>query len=403
VAAENQQGGHDALPKGFRVLTTEAGIKYENRKDLGVLLSERPAAYAGVFTTNRIQAAPVALCRERLGRMIRALVVNTGSANACTGEEGYRAAVRVTELAEESFSLPKGSALSLSTGVIGVPLPLEKIAFALRTLAQTANSSATPEDFARTIMTTDTVPKIAAEELRLSDGRSVRICGFAKGAGMISPNMATMLAFIVTDIDIGARALSGCLKAGLGASFNAITVDGDMSTNDSVIALANGASGARLCGGREKRGFHEAFARVMRSLALQVVRDGEGATKCIEITVDKARNQRDAELAARAVANSLLVKTAFFGNDPNWGRILDVAGYSGARLSENKIELFYLDRVIYAHGRPLPFDRGEMIQKLAGTRELAIRLSLGEGRACKTIYTSDLSYDYVKINAEYTS
>jgi glutamate N-acetyltransferase/amino-acid N-acetyltransferase len=215
--------------------------------------------------------------------------------------------------------------------------------------------------------------------------------------------MATMLAFIITDLDIRAGALQKCLESGLGGSFNAITIDGDMSTNDSVIALANGASGVHLRGRAEKHIFRQAFAELMRSLALQVVRDGEGATKFIEIVVDGARNMRDADLAARAIANSLLVKTAFFGNDPNWGRIIDVAGYSGARFREERAELFYLDRVIFAKGKPLPFDRADMISKLSQAKDITIRLSLGEGRACRTLYTTDLSYDYVKINAEYTS
>ncbi|MDR2734346.1 MAG: bifunctional glutamate N-acetyltransferase/amino-acid acetyltransferase ArgJ [Spirochaetota bacterium] len=393
------------LPQGYQVFTYAAGIKYEGRKDLGVLISARPASYAGVFTTNRVQAAPVKLCRERLGFPIRALVVNTGSANACTGEEGEQAARRVAEIAEAEFALPRKSALSLSTGVIGTPLPLEKFEPALRAIASAAGAGNvnTPEDFARAIMTTDTVPKMAERNLGIANDKEIRICGFAKGAGMISPQMATMLAFIITDLDIRAKDLQCALLAGLGGSFNAITVDGDMSTNDSVILLANGASETRLCCREDTLAFREALAEVMQSLALQVVRDGEGATKLVTIEVTGARNTRDAELAARAIANSLLVKTAFFGNDPNWGRIIDVAGYSGARLCEEKMELFYLDRIIYAQGRPLAFDREDMIRKLAQTREITIRLDLGVGRAKRTLYTTDLSYEYVKINAEYTS
>ncbi len=388
------------IPQGFRLLALEGGIKYAGRKDIGLIISTRPCSYAGAFTTNRVQAAPVRLCRERLGHNIHAVIVNSGSANACTGEEGYRDAVTITRLLEKGFGFPKGSALSLSTGVIGVPLPVEKFETAL---ADTSRAETGAEAFARAIMTTDTVPKMAAKKVVLPGGREVRITGFAKGAGMISPNMATMLACIITDVDIPVKKLQKYLLEGLEDSFNAVTVDGDMSTNDSLVVLANGASQTALQDKEERRAFKKALFEVMESLALQVVKDGEGATKCIEIFVDQAKTRRDAELAARAIANSLLVKTAFFGNDPNWGRVIDVAGYSGADVRESRMELFYHDRVIFSRGKPLPFDKKELAAKLAAARDIKIRLSLGEGKHSRRLYTTDLSYDYVKINAEYTT
>ncbi|HPH01681.1 MAG TPA: bifunctional glutamate N-acetyltransferase/amino-acid acetyltransferase ArgJ [Spirochaetota bacterium] len=388
------------IPQGFRLLALEGGIKYAGRKDIGLIISTRPCSYAGAFTTNRVQAAPVRLCRERLGQSIHAVIVNSGSANACTGDEGYRDAVTITRHVEKGFGLPKGSALSLSTGVIGVPLPVAKFEAAL---ADTSHAETGPEAFARSIMTTDTVPKMAARTVALPGGRSVKIAGFAKGAGMISPNMATMLAFVITDADISTKKLQKYVLDNLEDSFNAVTVDGDMSTNDSLVVLANGASQTTLQDKEERRAFKKALFEVMESLALQVVRDGEGATKCIEILVEGAKSRKDAEITARAIANSLLVKTAFFGNDPNWGRIIDVAGYSGADVRENRMELFYLDRVIFSRGKPLPFDKKELSSKLAATKDIKIRLSLGEGRYSRRLYTTDLSYDYVKINAEYTT
>lgn len=388
------------IPQGFRLLALEGGIKYAGRKDIGLIISTRLCSYAGAFTSNRVQAAPVKLCRERLGHNIHAVIVNSGNANACTGDEGYHDALSVTRLLEKGFGLPKGSALSLSTGVIGVPLPVEKFEVAL---ADTSRAETGPEAFARAIMTTDTVPKMAAKKVLLPGGREVRIAGFAKGAGMISPNMATMLACIITDLDISVKKLQKYLLAGLENSFNSITVDGDMSTNDSLILLANGASQTALQDKEERRAFKKALFEVMESLALQVIKDGEGATKCIEILVDQAKTHQDAKLVARSIANSLLVKAAFFGNDPNWGRVINVAGYSGAEVHENRMELFYHDRVIFSRGKPLPFDKSDLAAKLAAAREIKIRLSLGEGKHSYRLYTTDLSYEYVKINAEYTT
>jgi glutamate N-acetyltransferase/amino-acid N-acetyltransferase len=387
------------LPKGFQTYSLSAGIKYSNRNDLGVIFSQTPASYAGVFTSNRIYAAPVRLCRERMGNPIQAVVVNSGNANACTGLKGYEDARLIAEKAERVFNAAaENTALSLSTGVIGVPLPVEKI---LSALDGYEKADRDPESFARTIMTTDSFPKYASREVEIK-GKKVTLTGFAKGAGMISPNMATMLSFILTDAQIDFAHLQQMLLECTGETFNAITVDGDMSTNDSVILLANGESGVSVQAGGESKEFKKALMEIMEELAKKIVQDGEGATKLIEIRVEKAGSREDARKVGLAIANSLLVKTAFFGNDPNWGRILAAAGYSGALVEEEKTELYFLDRWIFK-GKPESYDRKELIEKMKDSKELLIRVVLNQGSEDKRFFTCDLSYDYVKINAEYTT
>lgn len=387
------------LPQGFQVLSFAAGIKYEKRNDMGLILSEEPCSYAGLFTSNKVYAAPVRLCRERLGEKIQAVLVNSGNANACTGEKGYEDALLLTETIEKKYQL-KAKALSLSTGVIGVPLPVIKMIAAIETMPELKN---TPEDFARTIMTTDSFPKAISKTIEI-EGREVTICGFAKGAGMISPNMATMLCFLLTDAEIKTNVLQKILKQNTEETFNSITVDGDMSTNDSIILLANGKSGVKIKKNKSLFLFQNTLLEIMEYLAKSIVKDGEGATKLIEIQVKKAKNKKDAEKIGRAVANSLLVKTAFFGNDANWGRILAAVGYSKAKkIEEEKIDLFYLDRFLFLQGKPLPFDKKEMVEKLKNSKEVVIKIIMNQGKASKRFFTCDLSYDYVKINAEYTT
>jgi glutamate N-acetyltransferase/amino-acid N-acetyltransferase len=326
------------------------------------------------------------------------VVVNTGFANACTGNEGYLNALAVCDSAQSIFQGPKDSALSLSTGVIGMQIPLEKIQGALKNW-QSADTE--PLSFAKAIMTTDLVPKYITKKILLG-GKEVTITGFAKGSGMISPNMATMLGFVLTDLDISQAKLQKMLKETAQETFNCITVDGDMSTNDSLIVLANGQSKVKLQGSEQEKEFAASFYSVMDTLAQKVVEDGEGATKLIEIQVQGAKNQEDARKAGLAIANSPLVKTAFFGNDPNWGRILCAIGYSGAKVQEEKIELFYVDRYIF-QGKPVLFDKKELSAKLKESKQIKIVVNLNQGKAQSKIYTCDLSYDYVKINADYTS
>lgn len=387
------------LPSGFKTYSIQAGVKYENRNDLGIIYSEVPANYSGVFTSNKVFAAPVKLCRERLNKKIQAVVVNSGNANACTGEKGYQDALSICKEAENLFQLSGSYALSLSTGVIGVPLPIERMLGAMKKINQADGS---PDSFARTIMTTDTVPKAVSNTFTVK-GKEITITGFAKGAGMIAPNMATMLGFVLTDALIEPKLLKKLLKENVDQTFNCITIDGDMSTNDSLILLANGKSGVEVKKKEDYEVFQKALFEVMETLSKMIVKDGEGATKLIEIVIENAKNEEDAKKAGVAIANSLLVKTAFFGNDPNWGRILCAAGYSGAFVQDEKAELFYLDRFIFSKGKPLSFDKAELSKKMKDSREITIRLNLNQGKASKRFFTCDLSYEYVKVNAEYTT
>jgi len=322
------------------------------------------------------------------------VIINSGNANACTGEAGMRAAERMAAAAARRLDLAADEALVLSTGVIGVPLPVDKIEAALPGLALSPEGGA---EAARAIMTTDTRPKTAAMELEV-DGRVVRVGGMAKGSGMIHPQMATMLAVITTDADVPSYDLQRHLTDAVGGSFNRIDVDGDMSTNDTVLLFANGASGVSL----PDELFAAALAAVCVSLARQVAADGEGATKLLEITVTGAVSVEDAERAARAITRSNLVKAAMYGNDPNWGRILCAAGYSGALLDPAKARLTLQGTALYADGLPLPFDAAAVSADLRAP-EVSVRLDLGVGDAQATAWGCDLTPEYVHINADYTT
>jgi glutamate N-acetyltransferase/amino-acid N-acetyltransferase len=381
--------------QGFVAGVMACGIKPSGKPDLALVASRTPAAVAGVFTTNRVKAAPVILSQQRAaaGRA-RAVIVNSGNANACTGAEGMRAAERMAAAAARRLELAADEVLVLSTGVIGVPLPVEKIEAALPALVPSPDGG---DAAAQAIMTTDTRPKTAAVELA-TEGSTVRIGGMAKGAGMIHPNMATMLAVITTDAAIAPADLQGHLSAAARRSFNRIDVDGDTSTNDSVVLLANGASGTTLPGEM----FAEALTQVCVSLARQIVADGEGATKLLEVTVTGAARLEDAEKAVRAITRSTLVKAAMYGNDPNWGRILCAAGYSGAVFDPAGARLVVQGIPLFAHGVPLPFDAVAASAALRAP-EVAVQLDLGSGDESATAWGCDLSPEYVRFNAEYTT
>jgi len=388
------EGGATAA-QGFMAGSMSCGIKPSGKPDLVLVASEAPATVAGVFTTNRVKAAPVLLCQRRVaGGRARAVVINSGNANACTGEAGMRAAERMAAAAARRLGVSADEALVLSTGVIGVPLLVDKIEAALPGLALSPQGGA---DAARAIMTTDTRPKTAAVELEV-DGRIVRVGGMAKGSGMIHPQMATMLAVITTDADVPSYDLQRHLTDAVGGSFNRIDVDGDMSTNDTVLLLANGASDVAL----SDELFAAALAAVCVSLARQVAADGEGATKLLEITVTGAVSVEDAERAARAITRSNLVKAAMYGNDPNWGRILCAAGYSGALLDPAKARLTLQGTALYADGLPLPFDAAAVSADLRAP-EVSVQLDLGVGDAQATAWGCDLTPEYVHINADYTT
>lgn len=383
-----------AFPEGFRAVAVEAAIKKPGRKDLVVILSDRPAASAAVFTTNRFAAAPVIYSRGICERRdhARAILVNSGNANAGTGNRGMMAA---RQSAEHLAALMKFSAeevLVASTGVIGREMPLDRIKSGIDTAAILIHEQSDGEAAAKAIMTTDTVEKLS--ERMIGD---VRIGGMAKGSGMIHPNMATMLGFITTDAALPSNRLRSMLRRIVDRTFNAISVDNDMSTNDTVFLLANGAAGPI-----DEHIFEEALEDLCRELAMKIVADGEGATKVVTISVTGAAWDSDAVLAAEAIATSMLVKTALNGNDPNWGRILAAVGRSGARMDLAKIRIELAGFVLFTGGEPAAADLGAVSAAMKA-REVAIAVDLGLGEGVRTVYTTDLSREYVSINADYTT
>lgn len=388
--------------KGFQFSAVEAAIKKPGRLDLALIFSEKPAAVAAVYTTNKVKAAPVLVDQQRTqGGLCQAIVVNSGNANACTGPRGMDDALETTRLVAEGLGIPDEAVLVSSTGVIGVPLPMERLRAGVRPLVD-GLSSGTLDDVSRAIMTTDTFPKLETRR-GAAGGKEYTIAGIAKGAGMIMPNMATMLAFIVTDAAVDPAWLRTVFAAGIERSFNAITVDGDTSTNDSAILLANGAAGnAPLNGTADGAAdFVRLLDEVLLSLAKLIVRDGEGATKFVEVTVRGARSDADAKRAAMAVANSCLVKTAFFGQDANWGRIFAAVGYSGADVEQERAELFFDDVPMVKNGVFAGGDAEARGSEVLRKKEFSVVIDLHLGGGTATVYTSDLSYDYVKINADY--
>ncbi len=382
------------VPSGYLFSAVAAGIKYRNRPDLGLIYSESPATWAGVFTRNDFKAAPVLIGLERLKNRetVRAILVNSGCANACTGPEGLSDAREILAALAQSLGILPEEILPASTGVIGTRLPVSRIRAHLPELV----SGLSPDKAAllvRAMMTTDTFPKLISREI---PGTGAVILGLAKGAGMIAPNMATMLAFLVTDAGLPAPELRRLLPEAVNQSFNRITVDGDTSTNDTVYLLANSRAG-ELPPGKYPL-FRETLTEVCRELAYLIVKDGEGATKVIRIRVEGARDTAEAERLARAVADSPLVKTAFFGQDPNWGRILVALGKLGLGLDPEGVEIFVNEVPLVSRGRGLP---EEAAHREMTRPEFTLRIRLSRGPASAEILTCDLSYEYVKINAEY--
>jgi glutamate N-acetyltransferase/amino-acid N-acetyltransferase len=386
---------------GFLANGIHAGIKTDGARDLSLLFSTRPATVAGVFTTNCFKAAPVLFDMERIrSGTAQAVIANSGYANAATGAEGVADALAVSAAISEQMGIADETVLVASTGVIGHRLPLEKIQRAVKVLADGLNVNGIPDAEAG-IMTTDRFPKIALRKGVIGE-KEITLCGIAKGAGMIQPNMATMLAFLMTDADIDGEALDRVFRQSIDSSFNAITVDGCMSTNDTAIILANGIAGNLPItrGSRSFSRFGEMLSGVLLDLARGLVRDGEGATKIIRITVEEARTHRDAERVAYGVANSNLVKTAFFGGDPNWGRIISAAGAAGINLPVNDVRLFFEDVPVFSEGKGTP-GRERELSRIMQENEIHVRLALGMGQKSWTVHASDLTFDYVKINAHY--
>jgi glutamate N-acetyltransferase / amino-acid N-acetyltransferase len=388
--------------KGFRFSAVEAAIKKPGRLDLALIFSELPADVAAVFTTNKVQAAPVLISRARAknGRC-RALLVNSGNANACTGEQGMADALACGRRTAEALGLPDEELLIASTGVIGQQLPMERLRVAIQPLVDGLDHG-TLDQVSQAIMTTDTFAKLQRRTGQ-AGGKSYQIEGIAKGAGMIQPNMATMLSFLVTDAAVEPALLQSAFSCAVGGSFNSITVDGDMSTNDTALIIANGAAGNPIIktGTPEAAAFFDLLQDAMLSLAKSIVKDGEGATKFVSVRVQGAASNAEAKKAALAVADSLLVKTAFFGQDANWGRIICAVGYSGVQLEQDRVEIRF-DDVVMAKGGVFAGGDAEaagteVLKKPEFTVTIDLHLGAGEG----VVYTSDLSYDYVRINADY--
>ncbi|HAO92500.1 MAG TPA: ornithine acetyltransferase [Deltaproteobacteria bacterium] len=384
---------------GFKAAGVVAGIKKNGRRDLALILSDVPASSAALFTTNKVKAAPVLLGIERIKKGVsRGVVVNSGNANACTGKNGMKTALAMTSYIELALGLEKGEILVSSTGVIGVPLPYEKVEAAVPALiASLSYKGLGPATEA--IMTTDAFPKSAVREIKIGS-KTVTIGGIAKGAGMICPNMATLLSYFMTDARIRPSLLKKALKVAVDASFNSILVDNDTSTNDTSMIFANGVSGVEIKDATPGyRAFLKALTEVSVSLAQMIVRDGEGATRFLEISVKGAGSNKDAKKGARTVAESQLVKTAFFGGDPNWGRILAALGRAGIALKEDKVSIVFNGIEVVRNG----LDTGKETEAADAikTRDVAVAIDLKSGKGSAKLWTTDLSYEYVKINSAY--
>jgi glutamate N-acetyltransferase/amino-acid N-acetyltransferase len=391
--------------KGFQAAGIACGIKAAaGAKDLALIYSAVPAQVAGLFTENKVKAAPVLATRRKVRRgLCQALIVNSGNANACTGERGLRDAEAMAQLTARALNIPHQHVLVSSTGVIGRPLPIERIEGGISSLVGQLSPEGFP-DAAEAIMTTDTSPKMVIEQVAVSPGE-VTILGMAKGAGMIHPQLATMLAFIMTDAQIEAAALSALLHEGVQSTFHRITVDGDTSTNDMVLLMANGEAthGALHPGDGGFRPFKEGLFTVMDQLAQAIIRDGEGKTKVITIVVRGAKNVREAERVAFRVAHSPLVKTAFFGQDPNWGRIMAAAGDAGVSFDPKKVSIFFDDVMVVEHGVSAPGGGEEKQRRVLQQEEFTVTIDLHAGSAQASVLTTDLSSEYVRINASYST
>ena len=392
-----------SLPRvpGFRFAGVACGVKESGRKDLALIVSERPATAAALFTRNRVRSPSIVSGRRRVARgRIRAVVVNSGNANACTGRRGFRDAEAVCEEAARLLGVPASQVLPSSTGIIGAPLPLEKVKSGIAAAAPALSPDGLG-DAAEAILTTDDGPKGAAARCRIG-GRAVRVAGLAKGAGMIAPNMATMLCYVLTDAAVAAASLRPMLRRAADGSFHAITVDGDTSTNDTLLCMANGLAGNPEVtpGSADEETLERALTRVMKELALKVVADGEGATKLVEVRVDGARTAVHARKVAFAVANSQLVKTAFFGEDPNVGRFMMAVGNAGAPVVEDAVDVALGGVKVVRRGVAVGA-REDAAARVMQRPSFTVRISLGLGDARASVWTSDLGHEYVRINSDY--
>lgn len=389
-------------PKGFRFAAIEANLKYTDRTDLALLVSDTPATAAGVFTTNAFKAAPVILAKQALKKThyAQAILINAGNANACTGEEGLKNCQHTLDIVAAATGLSPSDILPASTGVIGMQFTMEAWNAAAKPLGE-ALGKHSAEDFAKAIMTTDTFPKCVSRTVDI-DGSPVTLLAIAKGAGMICPNMATMLGVFLTDAAVPPQMWQTMFRKGVDTSFNAVTVDGDTSTNDCVIGLANGASGVTITH-KNCETMQNAVSAAMREIAYMLVQDGEGATKVMHITVDGAQTSHDAEQVARTVGHSSLVKTAMYGRDANWGRIVAAIGRSGVEIIPDVVSVSMCGIELFRNGQPTDADFDTLLAPFLENRDIHIAISLGKGEGQYTLLASDLTHEYISINAEYRS
>ena len=401
------ENGSVTTPQGFRAAGVTAGFKRSGAPDFAMVVSDTPAEFAGVFTSCTFAAAPVRLCQKRVleNDVLRAVIINSGNANACTGDQGMASAVKSCEIAASALNIASETVAVASTGRIGVQMDMSLIEKGVALAVPALSSDAAAGNrAAEAIMTTDTVPKAGAVKLTV-DGKTVTIGAMVKGAGMIDPNLkvphATMICVITTDASISKAQLQKILGINAENSFNRITVDGDMSTNDTVLILANGVSNAEIkADSADEAAFAEALLALMQDLARRMVLDGEGATKFVEIKVVNARSVEDAKRAAEAVGNSLLCKTAWFGNDPNWGRVVAALGYSGAQFVPEKCDIFFGDVPVVKNGGDAGTPEADLLSTVK-VREFTITCDFNDGDAEYWVWSSDVSYEYVKINADY--
>ena len=406
----NKIEGGVTAPKGFMAASTAAGIKYENREDMAMVYSKEPCVCAGTFTSNVVKAACVQWDMELVnsGEKMHAVVVNSGIANACTGEEGFAACRKTAEAVNRFLSVPASSVAVASTGVIGMQLPVDKIEAGVEAMSQKLGDGLEDGTKAsKAIMTTDTVNKEIAVSFEIG-GQTVTLGGMSKGSGMIHPNMCTMLAFLTTDINIEKTLMQEALKEVVQDTFNMITVDGDTSTNDTLMLMANGLAGNPLISekNRDYEVFKENLFDVCRYLARKMAADGEGASKLFEAKVVNAKSKEDARTLSRAIVASNLSKAAIYGCDANFGRFLCAMGYSGAEFDQNDVELFFVSEAgkmqVFDHGTPIVFDE-EQAAKILSCEEVMILVDMHEGTAQATAFGCDLTHEYVTINADYRS
>lgn len=401
--SEKHKNAGVTYPLGFTAAGVRAGIKKNGNLDVAVIYTEKEAAVAGVFTKNLVAAAPVHVSKVVVGTgSAHAIVANAGCANACTGEQGLRDAEKMTEIAAQELNCRSDDVIVASTGVIGVNLPMDKMESGIKDAVKNLSHEGSV-NAGNAIITTDTYSKACATEIQIG-GKEVRFGAIAKGSGMIQPNMATMLCFITTDAAIEQNLLQEALSEITEVSFNMISVDGDMSTNDMVTVLANGAAeNPKITSKNEDyEKFYSALKNICTELSKRIAADGEGATKFLTINVNGAENFGDAKQVAMSIAKSPLVKTAFFGEDPNWGRVICAVGYSGVKILPEKTVVKFGGIPVYAHGVGAKFD-DDALRKIMSEKDIVIDIELGLGETSATVWSCDLSYGYVKINGEYTT